>query len=133
MADSQIPEKLPIEMKRAEPQLLVTNIERSISFFTDKLGFKTRFVYGTPAFFAQVARDNAYINLRWVPEPIVHPTILHQEAYLAATLCVDPIDELFNELKRNEVEFYEELHTEPWGSRTFIIFDPDHSLSMFAG
>ncbi len=120
-------------MTRAEPQLLVTNIERSISFFTEKLGFETQFTYGEPPFFAQVARDNAYINLRWVEELIVQPTILHQEAFLAATICVESIDELFSELKGHGVEFYQELRTEPWGACTFIIFDPDRSLIMFAG
>lgn len=133
MPDSQPQDTAKIAFKRAEAQLLVTDLPRSLSFFTDKLGFETQFTYGDPPFYAQVAREGAYLNLRWVEEPIVDPSLLSREVYLAATICVDAIKELFLEYQGSGVEFHQTLRTEPWGARNFIIADPDGNLILFAG
>src|SRR5208282_1864893 len=50
----------------AEPQLLVTEIERSCEFFCGKLGFSLVFSYGKPPYYAQVRRDAASLNLKRV-------------------------------------------------------------------
>src|SRR5215471_20069477 len=54
----------------AEPQLFVTDIKRSCEFFGEKLGFSLIFSYGEPPYYAQVGRDAARLNLRWVKEPV---------------------------------------------------------------
>ncbi len=53
----------------AEPQLFVTDIERSCEFFCKKLGFSLVFSYGSPPYYAQVGRDGARLNLRCVGGP----------------------------------------------------------------
>src|SRR5215831_7460893 len=50
----------------AEPQLFVADVERSCEFFCKKLSFSLVFSYGSPPFYAQVARDGARLNLRCV-------------------------------------------------------------------
>ncbi|HTT32942.1 MAG TPA: VOC family protein [Methylomirabilota bacterium] len=50
----------------SEPQLFVTDIKRSCEFFCKKLGFSLVFSYGSPPYYAQVGRDVARLNLRWV-------------------------------------------------------------------
>src|SRR5258708_6992403 len=50
----------------AEPQLFVTDIKRSCKFFGEKLGFSVVFSYGDPPYYAQVGRDGARVNLRYV-------------------------------------------------------------------
>ena len=132
MSDSQPQTTAKIAFTRAEAQLLVTDLARSLSFFTEKLGFETRFSYGDPPFYAQVARGGAYLNLRCVDEPLVEPSLLRREGYLAASVCVDSIKELFLEYQTNGVDFEQALRTEPWGARTFIIADPDGNLILFA-
>ncbi|AIE87694.1 hypothetical protein OP10G_4326 [Fimbriimonas ginsengisoli Gsoil 348] len=52
--------------------------------------------------------------------------------YLSATICVDSIKALFLQYQANGVEFHQTLRTEPWGSRTFIVTDPDGNLILFA-
>ena len=54
-----------------EPTLFVTDFQRSLAFFTDRLGFKTAFTYGEPPFFGQVVRDAALLNLRFVHKPVL--------------------------------------------------------------
>ncbi len=53
----------------AEPQLFVADIVASCEFYAKKLGFKIAFTYGDPPFYAQVCRDGASLNLRYVDEP----------------------------------------------------------------
>ena len=117
---------------RAEPQIFVTDLARSLSFFTEKLGFEAAFAYGEPPFYAQVARGEAYVNLRVVPEPLIGPSLVHAEDYLAASICVVSIKELFLDYQSKGVEFQQTFRTEPWGAKTFIVGDPDGNLILFA-
>jgi len=130
MPDSQSHVLGQIAFKRAEPQLFTTDLTRSLAYFTEKLGFEIQFSYGEPPFYAQVARGAAHLNLRLVPKlPMDSPS---GEDYLAASICVDSIKELFLEYQANGVEFSQSLRTEPWGARTFIVADPDGNLILFA-
>ena len=121
-----------IAFVRAEAQLLVADLSRSLSFYTEKLGFETQFCYGEPPFYAQVARGGAHLNLRLTPEPLFDPASVRRETYLAATVCVKSIKELFVDYQAAGVEFSQTLRTEPWGARTFIVTDPDSNLILFA-
>lgn len=118
----------PIAFKRAEPQLFTADLERSLAFFTEKLGFEVRFVYGEPPFCAQISRGEAHLNLRFVPEPLVPPP---EEDCLAATICVEAIDVLLAEFRAQGVEFHQSLSAEPWVAQTFIVPDPDGNLILF--
>ena len=118
----------------AEPQLLVRNLATSLDFYTTKLGFQAVFAYGEPAFYAQVSRQGGRLNLRSVRYPIYHPDFLSREPdVLAATLIVSDPELIFAELREAGVKFYQQLKTEAWGARTFIVCDPDGNLLCFAG
>ena len=110
----------------------MTDLARALSYYTDQLGLQVKFSYGEPPFYAQVARGEAHLNLRLVDTPIVDTSLTHQEDFLAATICVRSIKELFLEYQAKGVEFRQNLRTEPWGSRTFIVVDPDGNLILFA-
>ena len=53
-----------------EPQLFVADIQSSVDFYTNQVGFAVAFLHGDPPFYAQVFRDNARLNLRLVHEPV---------------------------------------------------------------
>lgn len=133
MPESQTQATASIAFTRAEAQLLVTDIARSLAFFSEKLGFETQFAYGDPPFYAQVARGDAYLNLRCIEAPLVKPLLVSREIYLSATVCVDSIKELFLYYQSGGVDFAQTLRTEPWGAKTFIVADPDGNLILFAG
>ena len=65
-----------------EPQLFVADIKSSCDFFTGKLGFAIVFTYGEPAFYAQVRRDAALINLRCVEQPVIDAGVRDREQLL---------------------------------------------------
>jgi catechol 2,3-dioxygenase-like lactoylglutathione lyase family enzyme len=118
----------------AEPQLFVTDIDRAVDHYVDRLGFRLAFSYGEPAFYAQVARDGARLNLRQADGPVFAPGFREaEENPLLATIAVDDAEGLFDEYERAGVVFHQRLKTEDWGTRTFMIADPDGNLIAFAG
>jgi catechol 2,3-dioxygenase-like lactoylglutathione lyase family enzyme len=120
----------------AEPQLFVADLRASCDFFTQKLGFKIAFVYGDPPFFGQVIRDGARLNLRCVGAPVIDTALKDREELLSATMTVETtgeIEQLFLEFQSMGVQFYQALKKQPWGTRTFIVKDPDGNLLLFAG
>jgi uncharacterized glyoxalase superfamily protein PhnB len=119
-----------------EAQLFVANIQRSCDFYTDKLGFAVKFIYGDPPHYAQVFRDNARLNLRLVGEPVFAGDIRKREHLLSASITVataSEIKQLFLSYQAAGVSFQQELKQEPWGATTFIVSDPDENLILFAG
>jgi catechol 2,3-dioxygenase-like lactoylglutathione lyase family enzyme len=125
----------------AEPQLIVTDIERSCEFFREKLGFTVVFSYGKPPYYAQVARDAARLNLRrvelsCVERPAIESTVRDREELLSVSMTVATADEiklLFLEFQSAGVAFHQTLKKQPWGARNFVVKDPDGNLLLFAG
>ena len=120
----------------AVPQLFASDITASLAFFTDKLGFAVAFVYGEPAFYAQVKRTGAQIAVRHVDRDVMDRIAAAMSAgvdMLAASISVDDVQALYSEFRAANVAFHQQLRTEPWGARTFIVRDPDGNLLLFAG
>jgi len=125
----------------AEPQLFVSDIQRSCEFFREKLGFSLVFSYGKPPYYAQVRRDAARLNLRCVEprsveRPVIESTVREREELLSVSMTVATADEiklLFLEFQSTGVAFHQTLKKQPWGARNFVVKDPDGNLLLFAG
>ena len=120
----------------AEPQLFVTDIKRSCEFFREKLGFSLVFSYGKPPYYAQVGRDAARLNLRFVERPVIESTVRDREELLSVSMTVATADEiklLFLEFQSAGVAFHQMLRKQPWGAKNFVVKDPDGNLLLFAG
>jgi uncharacterized glyoxalase superfamily protein PhnB len=120
----------------AEPQLLVTDINRACQFFHEKLGFSLVFSCGDPPYYAQMGRDAARLNLRCVEAHIIESTVRDREELLSVSMTVatpDEIKRLFLEFQSAGVTFHQTLKKQPWGARNFIVKDPDGNLLLFAG
>jgi catechol 2,3-dioxygenase-like lactoylglutathione lyase family enzyme len=116
-------------------QLFVRDLKTSTDFFTMKLGFTIDFVYGDPPFYGQVSRDNARLVLRYVDEPVFAGDIREREGLLSAAITLasaDEIKQLFLAWQAADVPIPQVLRKEPWGSKTFIVKDPDGNLILFA-
>jgi uncharacterized glyoxalase superfamily protein PhnB len=120
----------------AEPQLFVTDIQKSCEFFREKLGFAVVFSYGKPPYYAQVGRDAARLNLRCVERPVIESAVRDREELLSASMTVATADEiklLFLEFQSAGVDFHQTLKKQPWGAKNFVVKDPDGNLLLFAG
>lgn len=122
------------EIIDTEAQLLVTDLPRSLAFF-DRLGFTEHFQYGQPPFYAQVRRGAGVVNLRVVTQPVFLPEVRAADELIAVTFTVGSADALramYGEALAAEVDVHQPLRSEPWGSRTFVLLDPDDNLLLFA-
>jgi uncharacterized glyoxalase superfamily protein PhnB len=120
----------------AEPQLFVTDIKRTCDFFVEKLGFSLVFSYGDPPYYAQMGRDGARLNLRWVEESVIGSTVRDHQGLLSASMTVATAEEiklLFLEFQSAGVAFHQRLKKQPWGAKNFVVKDPDGNLLLFAG
>jgi catechol 2,3-dioxygenase-like lactoylglutathione lyase family enzyme len=126
------PFAMPI-LTAAEPQLFVRDIAAASEFYSRKLGFSVAFIYGEPAFYAQMFRDGARLNFRQVDGAVLDAIRRATEQLLAATITLEDAKPLFLEYQQAGVEFVQSLKSEPWGARTFIVRDPDGNLLLFAG
>jgi len=119
----------------AEPQLFVTDIQRSCEFFREKLGYSLVFSYGKPPYYAQVRRGAARLNLRCVERPVIEAIVRDREELLSASMTVATVEEiklLFLEFQSAGVAFQQTLKKQPWGAKSFVVKDPDGNLLLFA-
>jgi len=123
-------------LSRTEAQLFVADMQASCDFYTEKLGFTIAFLYGDPPFYGQVTRDQAFLNLRLVSEPVFAVGIREREGLLSATLSLgtaNAIIQLYLSYQSAGVRFMQTMKKEPWGTSTFVVQDPDGNLILFAG
>ena len=120
----------------AEPCLFVGDLPRSLAYFTGTLGFAVVFTWGEPAFYGQVSRDDALLNLRHVDSSPFLPGRREAGELLAASINVGDaaaLETLFGEFRDAGADFFRPLKREPWGALTFIVRDPDGNLLLFSG
>lgn len=118
--------------------LYVRDLNVTTNFFTQKLGFTIDFIYGDPAFYAQVRRDRALLILKSMDEDFFtrQSCTPEDDPLLSASITVATaaeIEDLFRAWESAGVPFAQTLRTEPWQARTFIVRDPDANLILFAG
>ena len=93
MTDTAKPTASNPVLSDVEAELYVADIKASCDYFT-KLGFTVAFTYGEPAFYAQVKRDRALLNLRCVDYPVIDPALRDRESLLSADMGVDSHEEI---------------------------------------
>ena len=115
------------------PFFIVGNVDRTIAFYRDKLGFETR--YREPEqdpFFAIVGRDGGQVLVKSgqgvapLPNPARHPAM----RWDAFVYTPDP-DALAEEFARNGAAFSKSLADTHDGLRGFEISDPDGYVLFF--
>ena len=122
----------PPEVLRAHPQIFVTDMERAIHFYRDRLGFSVEYLYGEPPYYGLIVRDAAAMNLRHVDRPPMNEGLRDREQLLAATVVVRNAKALFVGLEEAGLAFHQRYREQPWGAHDFIVADPDGNLVHFA-
>jgi predicted GNAT superfamily acetyltransferase/catechol 2,3-dioxygenase-like lactoylglutathione lyase family enzyme len=119
----------------AAPQLVTADLPRSLAFFVERLGFAVAFAYGTPAFYAQVVRGGARLNLRHADRMPFDAAMCRRDSLLAATIAVASAADLARlaaAMQAAGVEFHQHPTPQPWGATDFVVIDPDGNLLHFA-
>jgi catechol 2,3-dioxygenase-like lactoylglutathione lyase family enzyme len=115
------------------PFFIVSNVDQSIAFYRDKLGFEVTFQEpNRNPFFAIIRRDGAQILLKSdagvapLPNPKRHPS-MRWDAYVYA---LDP-DALAGEFVNRRAAFSTPLKDTEDGLRGFELTDPDGYVLFF--
>jgi len=115
------------------PSLVVSDVNRTIAFYCDKLGFEMRFM-DPPAnpFFAIIGRGGAQIFLKSEGgiAPIPNST-RHRHLRLDAFVYVEDPDGLAADFAAHGASFSEPLKDTSDGLRGFEIRDPDGYILFF--
>jgi catechol 2,3-dioxygenase-like lactoylglutathione lyase family enzyme len=112
--------------------LTVASVERSIEFYSGKLGIKVEW-NSVPAF-AMLRHGPGTIGLLSVVEARkegVQDSTAEQKQAIHVEFTTDDLDGLYEELKAKGVVFHQPPHDEPW-ERAMTAFDPDGYAVEFA-
>ena len=113
------------------PQLLVDDLERSIAFYRDHLGFHFDDPWG--GFYAIGRRDGFELHLKCAPEDPEERASRRENLHLDAAVGVVGIEELYRQLVERGVSILKPLEPTPWGTLDFYLEDPDGNVLNFGG
>jgi lactoylglutathione lyase len=104
----------------AFPILNVADMQRSLGFYCDQLGFEVEFAFpqeGDPRF-AQLAVDGGKLGLASAEGPV-------QSGSTAIWLYTDDVDAALRRLRDAGAPVLAEPADQPWGERVASVADPD--------
>lgn len=115
------------------PFFIVSNVDRTIAFYCDKLGFEERFREpNVDPFFAIVGRDTVQLFVKAEKSVSPQPNhTRHVHMRLDAFVYVEDPDALAAEFAGRGVDFSEPLKDTNDGLRGFEICDPDGYVLFF--
>jgi predicted enzyme related to lactoylglutathione lyase len=120
-----------VKLTGISPVLLVADIERSVEYYRDRLGFECE-TYGDPADFATARRDEATLLLALCTEPdrIVPNWKIVDKAW-NAYIRVDDADAVYAEVQARGAGIDDTIYDAPHGFREFGVQDPDgHDIAF---
>ncbi len=118
-------------LKSVIPILFVTDVMATTRWFADRLGFETDFLYGEPPFYGAVSRDGICLHLRFVHRPNFTELASREESLILATIEVEDVRALFEEVSRRGVDIAQPLMKQDWGGTDFHVRDPDGNVFSF--
>jgi len=125
------PTRVEQRFERATATLFVTDFDRALAFYRDTLGFDVVYTYGEPAFWGEVRRGDALLNLRHVDESPWVDGVRDAEQLLSAYVLIADAKALFVDYQEAGVDFQERLSRRPWDMNEFVVRDPDGNLVLF--
>jgi len=129
--DNQSSEKQVLDFFATEPAFLVRNVEASVEFYRDKLGFNLDFLYGDPPNHAGVSRglwSGSMVSIQLAQASSKRDII--PSAYLHVR--VSDVNQLYEQYRVLDVPIVAEPDNKPWGFREFTIKDPDGHMLVLA-
>jgi catechol 2,3-dioxygenase-like lactoylglutathione lyase family enzyme len=117
-----------LKIKKMSPQILVANLDRSIEFYTNKLGFDEDFRYED--FYASIIKDGYSIHLKTGSPSRDERTNKRENDHLDIVFSVEAIEDLYTDFLSRSVAIIQPLGNRPYG-KEFYIADPDGYILAF--
>jgi len=116
------------KIKKMSPLFLVTDIDRSIEFYTKKLDFDLEFRYED--FYAGIIKNNYSIHLKSGRPSVDERKNKRKNEDIDIVFSVEGVADLYEEFVNRSVEIIQSLCDRPYG-REFYIIDPDGYILAF--
>jgi predicted enzyme related to lactoylglutathione lyase len=116
------------KIKKMSPQLLVTDLDNSIKYYTENLGFELEFRYED--FYAGIIRDGCSIHLKSGKPSIEERRSKRENCDLDIVFSVENIEELYQQFEKHSIDIVQPLCERDYG-REFYIADPDGYVLAF--
>ena len=107
------------------PILLVNDINVSVDYYRDTMGFSVIEIYGSPANFALIQRDDLVLMFAKAPPDLIKPNWKIVEKTCNVYFWVNDVESLYKEFIDNGAIIDYSLYTAPYGVKEFGISDPD--------
>jgi catechol 2,3-dioxygenase-like lactoylglutathione lyase family enzyme len=113
------------------PQFLVSDLDRSIAYYGDALGFH----FGEPwgGFYAIGLLDGLELHLKEAPKDPEERQQRRQNEHLDAAAGVDGIEMFYEQCVAKGAKIIRPLASTDWGTKDFYIEDPDGYIISFGG
>jgi len=116
------------KIKNMSPQILVTDIDRAIEFYTATLGFTLNFRYED--FYAGILKEGCSIHLKADARGPGENVKKNNGEHVSVIFNVTQIESLYEELSHSGAAFAQPLRDMPYG-REFYVADPDGNVIAF--
>jgi catechol 2,3-dioxygenase-like lactoylglutathione lyase family enzyme len=116
------------KIKKMSPLFLVADIERSIEFYTKKLGFSIDFRYED--FYAGIIKDGFSIHLKTGEHSIDIKQNKKGNGHIDITFAVEDIELLYKVFSIRSMEITQPLRGMPYG-KEFYVADLDGHILAF--
>ena len=113
------------------PQFLVDDLERTIAYYRDVLGF----AFGEPweGFYAIGQRDGLELHFKQAPKNLADRQYRRDNEHLDASAGVEGIEAFYAACLANGATIFKTLTSTAWGTKDFYIEDPDGYIICFGG
>ena len=113
------------------PVLLVSDLDRAVAYYRDRLGFGCE-VHGEPPSFAVAGRDDVIILLALTDEPErIVPNWHVVDKMWNAYVRVDDVEAVYAEVQERGAPIDYTIYDAPHGFREFGVQDPDgHDIAF---
>ena len=113
------------------PQFLVDDLERTIAYYRDTLGF----TFGEPweGFYAIGLRDGLELHFKQAPKNQAERQHRRDHQHLDAAAGVAGIEAFYASCLANGATILKPLTSTAWGTKDFYIEDPDGYIICFGG
>lgn len=115
-------------LKSMSPLLLVSDLDRSIAFYTTALGFSVQFRYED--FYAGIARDGYSVHLKQTVPLAEEREYKRRNEHVDITFSIAEIEQFYDLLSSGYVPMVQPLRDMPYG-REFYVADPDGYIIAF--
>lgn len=105
----------------AVPVIATNDIQKSVAFYTDVLGFDFDYIFGEPPVFGGVKSGDVEIYFTHSPDysNLIKTKHLTPEIFIWVPEATD----LFQQHVANGAEIFEEISDRPWGARQYVVRD----------